>query len=111
MRNLQNEGYSTAVKSQPVYVNNGADNILACYGEKTIEGETYGKLLFFIDDEDLCFVYPGEPGHAIEGLFVSDYPLSEAEQDWRDVRRDVGALATTTEKLLEAVRGLVPSSI
>lgn len=111
MRNLQNEGYSTAVKSQPVYVNNGSDNILACYGEKTIEGETYGKLLFFIDDQDWCFVYPGEPGHAIVSVFASDYPISEAEHDWRDARRDVGSLATTKNQLEEAVRGLVPSSI
>lgn len=111
MRSLQTEGYNTAVKNQPVYVNNGADNILACYGEKTIEGETYGKLLFFIDDEDWCFTYFGDANNAIVSVFPSDYPLSEAEHDWRDVRRDVGSFATTKEQLEEAVHGLVPSSI
>jgi hypothetical protein len=92
-------------------VNNGTENILACYGEKTIEGETYGKLLFFIDDDENCFTYDEDANHAIESVNDSEYALSEAEHEWRDVRQDVGSCATTKEQLEEAVHGLVPSSI
>lgn len=92
-------------------MNNGTVNILACYGEKTIEGETYGKLLFFIDDEENCFTYNEDTNHAINSIIDSEYALSEAEHEWRDVRQDVGSLATTKEQLEEAVHGLVPSSI
>lgn len=92
-------------------MNNGTENILACYGEKTIEGETYGKLLFFIDDEENCFTYNEDANHAIDSVTDSEYQLSQAEHEWIDVRQDVGSFETTKEQLEEAVHGLVPSSI
>lgn len=92
-------------------MNNGSENILACYGEKTIEDETYGKLLFFIDDEENCFTYNEDANQSIDTVDNTEYAFSEAAHDWRDVRRDIGSFATTKEELQEAVHGLVPASI
>ena len=111
MRTLQNEGYNTAVKNQPIIINTGTDNLLACYGEKTIEGETYGKLLFFIDNRTYCLACTTDAGGKIESVQETVVTYDDADHDYRDAYRDVGSLSTSLNELKEAVNGLVPDTI
>lgn len=84
---------------------------LACYGEKTIEGRTYSKLIFFIDEQSCCLSCTTDGGGEINSVRTTEYPYNEADHNYRDAYRDVASYSTSLENLQEQVIGLEPGVI
>lgn len=111
MQILQSEGYSTAAKTQPIEAVVDGQVVLACYGEKTIEGQLYKKLIFFATSEDKCISYHSDEDFAIEYATESDISVQDAEHELRDAYVDTTSLQTSVEKVTEYCHGIVPDEL